>query len=118
MPELMLLSNSFSPGLGALEHAMDALAAFFAGARRVLFIPYAASDTDGYAEATREILARLGVRVAGAHRAASPLAALDQADAVFVGGGNAFRLLRAVRPAGLVPPPARWPKLSQWSTLT
>ena len=102
MPEFMLLSNSFSPGRGALEHAMDALAAFFAGARRVLFIPYAASDPDGYAEATREILGRLGLQVTGAHRAASPLAALDQADAVFVGGGNAFRLLQAVQRNGLL----------------
>jgi dipeptidase E len=66
VPELMLLSNSFSPGRGALEDAMDALAAFFSGARQVLFVPYAASDPDGYAEAMREILGRLGVRVTGA----------------------------------------------------
>jgi dipeptidase E len=102
LPEVMLLSNSFSPGQGALEHAMDALAAFFAGARQVLFIPYAASDPDGYTDATREILGRLGLRVTGAHRVASPLAALDQADAVFVGGGNAFRLLQAARRTGLL----------------
>jgi dipeptidase E len=102
MPELMLLSNSYSPGQGALEHAMDALAAFFADARRVLFIPYAGSDPDGYAEATRGILGRLGVRVTSAHRAADPLAALDQADAVFVGGGNAFRLLQAAQRTGLL----------------
>ena len=100
----MLLSNSFSPGQGALEHAMDALAAFFGGVRQVLFIPYAASDPDGYTAATREILGRLGLQVTGAHRAASPLAALDQADAVFVGGGNAFRLLQAVRRSGLLAP--------------
>jgi len=81
---------------------MDALAAFLADVREVLFIPYAASDPDGYAEATREILGRLGVRVTAAHRAASPLAALDHADAVFVGGGNAFRLLQAVRRGGLL----------------
>jgi dipeptidase E len=102
LPEVMLLSNSFSPGHGALEHAMDALSAFFAGTRRVLFIAYAASDPDSYATATREILGRLGVQVSSAHRAASPLAALDQADAVFVGGGNAFRLLQAVRRSGLL----------------
>jgi dipeptidase E len=102
VPELMLLSNSYSPGQGALEHAMDALAAFFAGARQVLFVPYAASDPDGYADATREILSQLGVQVAAAHRAASPLAALAGADGVFVGGGNAFRLLRAVQRNGLL----------------
>ncbi|HET8626675.1 MAG TPA: dipeptidase PepE [Thermomicrobiales bacterium] len=102
MPELMLLSNSFSPGQGALEHALDALADFFTGARQVLFVPYAASDPDRYTEAMREVLGRLGVHVAGAHRAADPLAALARADAVFVGGGNAFRLLRAVQRTGLL----------------
>jgi dipeptidase E len=102
MPELMLLSNSFSPGQGALEHAMDALGAFFAGARQVLFVPYAASDPDGYAEAMREVLGRLGLRVTGSHQAADPLAALAGADAVFVGGGNAFRLLQAVQRSGLL----------------
>lgn len=107
MPEFMLLSNSFSPGQGALEHALDALADFFAAARRVLFIPYAASDPDRYTEAMREILGRLHVEVAGAHRTADPLAALDQADAVFVGGGNAFRLLQTVQRGGLLAEIAR-----------
>jgi dipeptidase E len=100
--DLMLLSNSFSPGLGALEHAMDALASLFADCRHVLFVPYAGSNSDAYTEAMREVLAPLGVHVVGAHRASDPLAALAGADAVFVGGGNAFRLLRAVQGNGLL----------------
>lgn len=96
MPEFMLLSNSFSPGRGALEHAMDTLAAFFADARQVLFVPYAASDPDGYAEAMREVLGRLGVHVSGSHRATDPLAALARADAVFPGGTR-------LPPTGLIP---------------
>jgi dipeptidase E len=102
LPELMLLSNSFSRGQGALEHAMEDLAILFAGAPEVLFIPYAGSDPDRYTEAMREVLASLGVRVTGAHRTADPVAALDKADAVFVGGGNAFRLLQAVQRNGLL----------------
>ena len=102
MPELMLLSNSFSAGQAALEHAMDALAILFADARQVLFVPYAGSDPDRYTDAMREVLASLGVQVIGAHRAADPLAALAQADAVFAGGGNAFRLLQAVQRNGLL----------------
>jgi dipeptidase E len=101
--DLMLLSNSFSPGRGALEHAVDTLAQLFAGCREVLFVPYAASDPDAYTEAMREILATLGIQVTGAHHAADPLNALARADAVFVGGGNAFRLLRTVQRNGLLP---------------
>ncbi|MBS2966607.1 dipeptidase PepE [Actinocrinis puniceicyclus] len=103
MNDLMLMSNSFSPGRGALDHAMDALAELFADCRHVLFVPYAGSNPDLYTEAMREILARLGKRLTGAHRAPDPLAALAEADAVFVGGGNAFRLLRAVQRNGLLP---------------
>jgi dipeptidase E len=103
----MLLSNSFSPGCGALEHAMDALAQLFADCREVLFVPYAGSNPDAYTEAMREILATLGVQVTGAHHTPDPLAALAGADAVFVGGGNAFRLLQAVQRNGLLPAIAR-----------
>lgn len=102
MNDLMLMSNSFSPGLGALEHAMDALAELFADAARVLFVPYAGSDPDTYTEAMSRILAKSGVQIIAAHRAEDPLAALAAADAVFVGGGNAFRLLDTVRRNGLL----------------
>lgn len=103
MTELMLMSNSFSPGQGALEHAMEALAVLFADCRRVLFVPYAGSSPDQYTDAMAEILAHLDIRLAGAHRVPDPLAALDASDAVFVGGGNAFRLLRTVQHTGLLP---------------
>ena len=110
MPELMLLSNSFAPGReasfapgqGALEHAMEELAVLFADCREVLFVPYAGSDPDRYTDAMGEILSGLGVRVTGAHRTADPLTALANVDAVFVGGGNAFRLLREVQRTGLL----------------
>jgi dipeptidase E len=102
MPELMLLSNSYSAGQPALEHALVALASLFGGGRQVLFVPYASSDPDRYTEAMREVLARLGVQVSGAHQVADPLVALAQADAVFVGGGNSFRLLQTVQRNGLL----------------
>jgi dipeptidase E len=100
--DLMLLSNSFSPGLDPLEHAMDALAELFADCRRVLFVGYAGSDPDAYTQAMRTILVGLGLSVVGAHRAPDPRAALAEADAVFVGGGNAFRLLQATQHNGLL----------------
>jgi dipeptidase E len=68
MPALMLLSNSFSPGQAMLEHAMDELAGLLTGTRQALFVAYAASDPDGYTEAMRKVLGRLGVS-AGANLA-------------------------------------------------
>lgn len=100
--DLLLLSNSFSPGQGMLEHAMETLGALFDGCREVLFVPYAGSNPDAYTEAMCQALAVLGVRVTAAHRAADPVWVLGSADAVFVGGGNAFRLLSAVQRNGLL----------------
>jgi dipeptidase E len=70
---------------------------------RVLFVPFASSHPDAYTQAMTDALAPLGVRVTGAHQVTDPARALAQHDAVFVGGGNAFRLLRAAESCGLLP---------------
>ena len=103
MIDLLLLSNSFSPGLGLLEHALDTTGEVLGEGSRVLFIPFASSDPDAYTDAMSEGLAPLGARVTGAHRVANPVRALEEHDAVFVGGGNSFRLLRAAERSGLLP---------------
>lgn len=97
MRELLLLSNSTAPGRGFLEHALDAIAETVAGAEVVLFVAYASGDPAAYAQVMRRALAPLGVRVEAAHDAAEPARALRAAQAVFVGGGNTFRLLRTLR---------------------
>jgi len=101
--ELLLLSNSTSPGLGFLEHALDTIAALLpAGRRRLLFVPFASGDPDRSATVMTAALAPLAVEVTSAHRLADPAAAVGSADAVFVGGGNSFRLLRAMQDCGLL----------------
>jgi dipeptidase E len=101
--DLMLLSNSYSPGLGLLEHALDTVGELLGAGSRVLFVPFADSDPDRYADAMSAALAPVGARVTGAHRVADPVRALAEHDAVFVGGGNSFRLLRAAQRCGLLP---------------
>jgi dipeptidase E len=101
VPELLLLSNSTSPGMGFLEHARGQISRLIPPGRRLLFVPYAAADHDGYTEIMAAALAPVSVQVTGAHRAGPPATALAGADAVFVGGGNSFRLLRALQDTGL-----------------
>jgi dipeptidase E len=103
VPELLLLSNSVSPGLGFLEHALGEISELLPPGSRLLFLPYASSDPDRYTEVMAAALAPLSVRVAGAHVAADPVHEVAAADAVFTGGGNSFRLLRALQIRGLVP---------------
>lgn len=99
--DLLLLSNSRLHGRGYLEHALDAVRGFLAGRRTVHFVPYALQDHDAYTARVAEALAPLGVRVTGLHRTPDPLAAAGEAEVLFVGGGNTFRLLRAVQRVGL-----------------
>jgi dipeptidase E len=88
--------------MGFLEHARTVIGDLVPPGSRLLFLPYASADQDRYAEVMAEALAPLSVSVIGAHRFEDPAAQLGAYDAVFAGGGNSFRLLRALQSAGLV----------------
>ena len=49
VPELLLLSNSVSPGMGFLAHARGVIAELVPPGSRLLFLPYAVADRDHYA---------------------------------------------------------------------
>lgn len=100
--ELLLLSNSVSPGMGFLEHARGVIGELVPPGSRLLFIPYASADQDRYAAVMADALAPLAITVVSAHAVADPVAELAACDAAFCGGGNSFRLLRALQRAGLV----------------
>jgi dipeptidase E len=95
---LLLLSNSTAPGRKYLEHAMAALTDVLSGVRRLVFVPFALADHDGYTAQVTTALSPLGIEVVGAHTAD-----VSEAEAIFVGGGNTFRLLRALHARDLLP---------------
>ncbi|HEU5420749.1 MAG TPA: dipeptidase PepE [Streptosporangiaceae bacterium] len=101
MPDLLLLSNSTSPGMGFLEHARGVISELIGPGGRMLFVPFAGFDHDRYTQVMTDALAPLSIQVTGAHEVSDPVTALDGCDAVFVGGGNSFRLLRALEDTGL-----------------
>ncbi|MBQ0826383.1 dipeptidase PepE [Streptomyces tagetis] len=98
---LLLLSNSTQYGRGYLEHALATVTGFLPEGARLAFVPYALADHDTYTARVRGALAPSGIEVRGVHEDGDPLAALGAADAVFVGGGNSFRLLCALYRTGL-----------------
>jgi len=100
--KLLLLSNSLAPGQGFLEHALDAIKETIDGGRRMLFFAYASVEPDQYTEVMQNALQPLGIEVVPAHRYDDLSRELDLADAIFVGGGNAFRLLKTVQDSGLL----------------
>jgi dipeptidase E len=101
---LLLLSNSATHDRPYLAHALQAIAAHLSGRERLLFVPYALADHDGYTATVAEAMRPIGVRVEGLHRHPDPASAVSSAEAVFVGGGNTFRLLRSLRRGGLLGP--------------
>lgn len=103
---LLLISNSTLHGGGYLDHCAGAIESFV-GPRvaRVLFVPYALYDRDAYAARARARLRQMGLELDSVHDAASgPLQAIEEAQALFIGGGNTFRLLDALWRHELVDP--------------
>ena len=104
--KLMLVSNSTSHGSGYLDHCADAVAAFL-GPRitRVLFVPYALFDRDAYAARVRARFEAMGYGLDSVHDAkGGPVQAVERAEAIFIGGGNTFRLLDALWRESLIEP--------------
>lgn len=101
---LLLLSNSSSPGQPYLAHARDWIAEALGGARRVAFVPYAALTVsyDAYTDRVCGALDGLGLEIVGVHTADAPDRVVADAEAVFVGGGNTFHLLREMYARGVL----------------
>jgi dipeptidase E len=103
---LLLVSTSTLHGQGYLDHSAPAIADLL-GSRveRVVFVPYALRDRDAYTAKVRERFASLGYELESVHEASGrdgPVRAVREAQAVFVGGGNTFRLLGELHARGLV----------------
>lgn len=93
---LLLISNSTLYGSGYLDHAAGEIVDFLGAAKRILFIPFALANHDVYAAQARARFAQMGVALDSLHEATDKREALNHADALFIGGGNTFRLLKAL----------------------
>lgn len=106
MSRLLLLSNSTNPGTPYLAWARDHLAEFLGGVRTLLFVPYAGvrMSWDQYTAGVGSALQPLGIAVVGIHRTSNPAQAVRAAEAIAVGGGNTFHLLKQLQDHGLIGP--------------
>lgn len=101
MPDLLLFSNSTNSGSSYLGHAQAPVAEFLGTVTEVIFVPFALADHDAYTSKVAGALSVHGVRTVGLHRAEDPQAAVASAQAIFVGGGNTFRLINELQQRGL-----------------
>jgi dipeptidase E len=71
---------------------------------QILFIPYALHDHDKYVQTMIERGINAGYDMVGIHQHADPRRAIEDAQAIFIGGGNTFRLLNALYQFDLLDP--------------
>ncbi|MDR0385834.1 MAG: dipeptidase PepE [Prevotellaceae bacterium] len=103
---LLLISNSTNPGEAYLDYPKKYINTFLAkdNVKEALFVPYAAVtfSYDAYLDKVRQRFNEFGVEVKGIHRESNPVAAVETARAIIVGGGNTFHLLKHVRESGII----------------
>jgi dipeptidase E len=96
---LLLLSNSTNPGEPYLTWPLGHIGDFLGGRiKRVFFVPYAGVSItwDDYTARVRERFESLGIEVTAAHETAKPAETARGAEAVVVGGGNTWNLLKTL----------------------
>ena len=93
---LLLISNSTHFGRDYLDHVADEILDFLGSIQKVLFVPYALHDPDGYAAKAKARFNQMDLELTSIHQAADPQQAIKQAESLFIGGGNTFRLLNTL----------------------
>jgi dipeptidase E len=89
---LLLISSSMVHGYGYLDHAESEIRSFLGKSKRVAFVPFALLDRDAYTTKVRDRLVKMDYGVQQVREAKD----FDGVDAIFVGGGNTFRLLKTL----------------------
>jgi len=96
MKKLIIASTSTIHGSGYLEYLLPTLAVFFADVKNLLFIPYARPggiSYDDYTKSVQKAFAKIEIEVKGIHEFKNAKEAIQNAEAIFTGGGNTFELV-------------------------
>lgn len=111
---LLLISNSTNVGEEYLGWPRGLITDFMkvTGVRRLLFIPWAGvnlvpdsitASYDIYEEKVNSVFRLLGLEVYSIHRFTDPVKAVEEAQAIAVGGGNTFHLVYMLHKSGILP---------------
>lgn len=103
----LLISNSTNAGEAYLQHAGDAIENFLGSqVKKVLFVPYAAVSFsfNEYQKKVQKKFDEFGIKVDSLHHYSfvEKKKAIEEAEAIVVGGGNTFHLLKFLQKEELV----------------
>lgn len=101
---LLLISNSTNAGEPYLHHPKEQIKNFLGGISKVLFIPYAAVtfSFEEYVKKVQQRFDEFNVEVESIHLHKNTKRAVGTAEAIVVGGGNTFSLLKRMYQADLI----------------
>jgi dipeptidase E len=97
---LLLLSSSVVHGYGFLDRFEDEIRRHLEGRRSLAFVPFAQHDHESYTSRVRERFARVKIDVTQVRDRND----IENAEGVFIGGGNSFRLLKGMIDRDLLEP--------------
>ncbi|CAG2059254.1 unnamed protein product [Timema podura] len=85
---LLLISSSKVHGHEFLGHAVDDINSLLktASVKKVLFVPYALDNHDDYTARVTKPFSEWGFSLEGIHKAKDPITAVNEAEAIFIGG--------------------------------
>jgi dipeptidase E len=105
MKKLIIASTSTLHGGAYMEYLLPTLAAHFKDCSSLLFIPYARPggiSHDDYTKKVAETFASINITVKGIHEFDNPVTAVENAEAIFTGGGNTFLLVTQLYKTGVM----------------
>ena len=102
---LLLISNSTNPGEDYLDYPKNNIKDFLGDkSTNAIFIPYAAVtfSFEEYETKVNNRFAEIGHHVTSIHRFLNPIEAIENSDAIIVGGGNTWQLVKMLQEKGLM----------------
>jgi len=96
MKNLIIASTSTLHGGGYLDYILHELKMHFGNCKTVLFIPFARPSGISHEEYTMKVadaFSKISIQVKGIHEFENPIAAIENAEGIFTGGGNTFLLV-------------------------
>ncbi len=103
---LLLISNSTNAGEAYLDYPKQNIKDFLVskGVKKALFVPYAAVtfSYDTYLEKVATRFSEIGLEIESVHTFEDKIKAVSEAEAIVVGGGNTFHLVKCMQETGIM----------------
>ena len=98
---ILLISSSTVAGSGYLDPFEETIKDFLKDIPQIVFVPYAAdkSNWDSYTQKVRDRFKLFGIDIKGIHEVENNI---EKFKAIFIGGGNTFRLLNRLQEFSLL----------------